>query len=223
MRTRYIYFSFLFLTCIACNKDNFNYPPDTVGISKIIYFPTISIKGDKYIIFQQNAPFVDPGATATLTGKDISFTVTPSTINTAVPGVYQLTYSAVNAQGFAATDTRTVVVVPTSVSLDAIVAANDFSGTYLRAATGVTSTWTKIGNGVYIVENPGGAGIGAGYQVVGVNYSGNTISIPVQFSASYGGNISADNATYSNGNPAMYAWVFHATNYGTSLRTFVKQ
>jgi hypothetical protein len=127
-------------------------------------------------------------------------------------------YTATNPQGFSATDWRTVVVIGNDV------AANDFSGTYLRAATGVTSTWTKTASGVYTVENPGGAGVGAGLQVIVVNYTGIQISIPQQESADFGGLVSSEDETYTlTPPPPQYSWIFHATNYGTSLRTFIKQ
>jgi hypothetical protein len=223
MKIRPIFFSLMLLTVLSCHKDNIVSSADKVGISSVVYFPAITLKGDANLIFQQNDPYVDPGATAILQGKSVMYTAVPSTINTAVPGVYPVTYSAANAQGDVATASRIVIVVPSNVASDNAVAANDFSGTYLRAATGVTSTWTKIGNGVYTVENAGGASSGVGFTLIAANYSGNTISIPVQNSAAYGGQVSADNGTYIPGSPAMYSWIFHAPNYGAGVRTFVKQ
>src|ERR1700739_2816789 len=139
-----------------CNKENFNYPPGTVGRSTIIYFPSIAIKGEHIMAIDQDSSFTDPGATATLGGTSVSYTVSPS-VDSSVPGIYTLTYTAQNAQGFTATDFRMVVVIPTTMVTDPTVQSNDFSGTYLRAATGQTSTWTKIGVGTYLIQNPGGA------------------------------------------------------------------
>lgn len=218
--SRIYIFSFFLLIFISCNKKDFNYPAGTVGHSSIVYFPAVSIKGDRLIIIQQGGTYTDPGVTATLNGKDV--TATPSTtVDPNTPGIYNITYTATNQQGYSASDWRTVVVIGNDVT------ANDFSGTYLRTATGVTNTWTKTGTGQYIVDNPGGAGVGVGYKVVVVNYEGNKIAIPKQLAADPSGVIgvvSSANETYNaTANPVTYSWVFLAGGYGTQLRNFVKQ
>jgi hypothetical protein len=92
----------------------------------------------------------------------------------------------------------------------------------LRAATGVTSTWTKIGDGIYSVENPGGSA-GVGQTVIAVNYTDTKIAIPHQISADFG-EVSSANETYSlTPPPPTYTWVFLAGGYGTGPRTFTKQ
>lgn len=224
MKIKTILFLLIGLVIISsCNKkDDFNYTDGTVGISSIVYFPIIATKGNRIIAVTQGSTFTDPGATATLNGATTTYTTTP-TVNTATPGIYTLTYTAKNAQGFTATDWRMVVVAPTSVASDPVASTNDFSGKYLRAATGVTSTWTKIATGVYTVENAGGATSGVGLLVVAVNYSGNVISIPTQTDPYYGGTVSSSGAAYTKSTPAQYSWVFNASGYGTGVRTFVKQ
>ncbi|HWJ92380.1 MAG TPA: immunoglobulin-like domain-containing protein [Flavisolibacter sp.] len=217
-------FSFILIAgLISCNKDDndFNYPEGTVGHSKIVYFPAVAIKGEHLIILKQGDSYTEPGVTATLNGQTAQFTTT-GTVNTAVPGVYNLTYESKNPEGYAASDWRTVVVIGNDV------AANDFSGTYLRAATGVTSTWTKIAPGVYEVDNPGGAGVGVGYKVIAVNYTGNKIRVPKQFamdpSSGSTGIVSTTSETYNaTATPPSYSWIFLAGGYGTGLRTFTKQ
>jgi hypothetical protein len=205
------------LANLSCSKNpSFNYPAGTVGISKIIYFPSVSIVGQHLIIIAQGASYTDPGVNATLAGQNITPTIT-GTVDPTTPGVYNITYSATNAQGYSSSDWRTVVVIGSDV------ASNDFSGTYLRAATGVTSTWTKDSTGVYTVENPGGASVGAGETVTAVNYTGSQIAIPQQISADFGEVSSSDETYNATANPVTYSWIFHAAGYGTSLRTFTKQ
>jgi hypothetical protein len=223
MRPRtYYYFFILFSFCISisCNKSNFNYPAGTVGISKIIFFPSVSINGNRLIIIAQGSAFTDPGVTAMLNGDTTSYTTngSPGTVDPNTPGVYNLTYTASNAQGYNASDWRTVVVIGRDV------AGSDLSGTYLRAATGVTSTWTKDSTGVYTVENPGGASVGVGETVLAVNYTGSKIAIPLQISADFG-QVSSSSETYNlAASPITYSWIFNdAPTYGTSLRTFTKQ
>jgi hypothetical protein len=207
---------FLIIASIfSCNKENFNYPDGTVGISTIIYFPSVSIIGAHLIIIPQGASYTDPGYTSVLNGQPVTPTITGAA-DPSTPGIYNITYSAKNAQGYSASDWRTVVVIGNDVT------SNDFSGTYLRAATGVTSTWTKDSTGVYTVENPGGATAGVGETVTAVNYTGNKIAIPQQISADFG-QVSSGSETYTPGSPNTYSWIFYAGGYGTSLRTFTEQ
>lgn len=201
----------------SCNKGtDFNYPTGKVGISTIVYFPVVSIIGNRLTIIPVGSSYTDPGVTSTLNGQAVTPTITGS-VDPTTPGVYVINYTASNPQGYSASDWRTVVVIGNDV------AANDFSGTYLRAATGVTSTWTKDSTGVYTVENPGGAGVGAGETVIAVNYTGSMISIPQQISPDFG-EVSSSSETYNaTASPVTYSWIFHAGGYGTSLRTFTKQ
>lgn len=209
---------------LSCNKTDFDYPEGKVGRSTIVYYPAVSIQGQRLIIVNQGSTFTDPGVTATLNGQQVQY-ATNGTVNTNTPGVYNLTYSAQNPQGFSASDWRTVVVVGSDV------AANDFSGTYMRysggAPFGQTSTWTKTGNGVYRVDNPGGAATGYGYTVTAINYSGRNVVIPQQMatdpSTGGTGQVSSSVATFSTTTPLTYSWQFFASGYGTAARTFVKQ
>jgi hypothetical protein len=209
------------LTFGACRKYSPVENDHQVGISKITYYPIVAIKGDRLMIISQGSTFTDPGVVSTVNGQPVTPTITGS-VNTAVPGVYGITYSATNTDGYAASDWRTVVVIGSDV------AANDYSGTYIRNATGVTSTWTKTATGVYNVDNPGGASVGKGYIVVVVNYTGSKISIPMQLATDPNsgstGIVSSSSETYSpNATPPQYSWIFHAGGYGTALRTFIKQ
>lgn len=219
--TRYILIIMLFLSYIGCKKADTVINTDTqVGHSRIVFFPSIAIKGEHLIILKQGDTYTDAGVTAILNGQPTQSTVTGS-VNSATPGVYDLDYSASNPEGYSASDWRTVVVIGNDVT------NNDFSGTYLRAATGINSTWKKTANGVYEVDNPGGAGVGAGYKVIVVNYQGNRIKIPRQIAVdptSGAGVVSSRTETYNaSASPVTYSWVFLAGGYGTALRTFTKQ
>jgi hypothetical protein len=201
----------------ACNKDSVSNTGDRVGMSKITYYPEIATVGDRLIILSQGASYSDAGAKATVNGTEAKYE-TAGNVNTATPGIYVLQYTAVNSDGFSASDFRTVVVIGNDV------AANDFSGTYARDINNITSTWTKTANGVYTVDNPGGAASGVGYKVVVVNYTGNKITIPRQIavdpSTGNAGVVSSSNEVYSG---SKYQWVFLAGGYGTGVRTFIKQ
>jgi len=200
----------------SCDKDPIIRDAKHVGISTVAYYPNITLTGDVILAVANGTPFTDPGVKAEAGGSDVPV-VTTGTVNTSVDGVYTLTYTATNADG-SSTAHRTVAVYTT----DAEAASHDLSGKYFRAATGETSTWTKVGPGVYSVLNPGGSVIGESLYVVAINPTGYTISIPEQI-ASDGSESSSTNEVYNNTTPATYSWVFLNPSYGTNLRSFEKQ
>ncbi|MDH7461918.1 DUF5011 domain-containing protein [Chitinophagaceae bacterium 26-R-25] len=208
------------LTLGACRKYSPVESDTHVGISKITYYPIISTNGEYLIILDQGAAYTDAGATATVNGQPITPVVSGS-VNTAVPAVYNLTYTATNDDGFSATDWRTVVVIGNDV------ASNDYSGSYARDVNGLLSTWTKTAKGVYNVDNPGGAGVGFGYVIKVVNYTGSKIAIPKQYATDPDGVVgivSGASETYNaTATPPKYSWSFLAGGYGTQVRNFVKQ
>ncbi len=202
------------MTYSSCKKDSFNYPDGYVGRSKITVFPVLVMKGEKYVAVAKGATYTDAGATATA-GKDKIDVKTTGLPNTANPGVYLITYSASNTDGFDATTTRSVVVYDTKA--DAI--ANDFSGNYLRAATGVISKWTKLAPGAYVVNNPGAAGSGTSINVLVINPTGSTIHIPQQNTDSGPWASNTEKKDLVTGN---YSWAVENPGYGTAVRTFTK-
>ncbi|MFI5158411.1 MAG: DUF5011 domain-containing protein [Sphingobacteriales bacterium] len=202
----------------SCNKDNFNYKPGYVGISKITTYPTITVAGASYIYIAKGGTYTDPGATAKAGTADVKVVVSGlPDVNTV--GVYTESYTATNSDGFAATATRTIAVYST----DASAASNDYSGKYARTTNGVVATWTKVAPGVYFVDNPGGA-LGVNLQVILFNPTGSTITIPQQIA---GGNptSSAQESTVTGpgGTLASYKMEIINPGYGPSLRSFVKQ
>jgi Domain of unknown function (DUF5011) len=199
---------------ISCNKYDFNYPPDMVGESTVVYYPIIvtnATNDTRVQYINKGDSYVDSGATATLNNIPSPYT-TDGKVDPSTPGVYVLTYTAANPQGFTATDFRTVVV------MDNDIAANDFSGTYTRSSNGSTSTWTLLSPGIYSLENPSG---NVGYDgdfVILVNYSGTKFAIPYQKSDVYGLPSSA-NAAWSVVGSA-YSYIF--VSFGSNTRSFSK-
>jgi hypothetical protein len=210
---KYLLVAITTLSFVGCAKEEVTETDTEVGHSRVVFFPSIEIKGEHLIILNEGGTFTDPGVTALLAGEPTT-TTTTGTVNTATPGIYNLVYSAANTEGNTVSDFRTVVVIGNDV------VGKDLSGTYLRPGF-VTSTWTKTANGVYTVENPGGAGVGAGLTVIAVNYTGNKIAIPKHISPDMGlvssGSESYDPAT------GTIKYAFFAGGYGTQVRTFVKQ
>lgn len=200
---------------VSCNKDKINNTADKVGISKVTHFPILTVKGDNIIAIANGSTYNEPGVTAKAGDADVPVT-TSGTVNTSQDGVYTLTYTAINSDGFSASATRTVAVYTTAADA----ASHDLSGTYLRTSNGSGAVWTKIAPGVYTVFNPGGAP-GTNLTVVAINPSGFKISIPSQMA---GGALTySTSEVYTNSNPPTYSWKIINPGYGTGLRTFVKQ
>lgn len=199
----------------SCKKDSFIYPDGTVGISKITYFPILTLKGERYVTIAKGSAYTEAGVTAKEGATDIT-PKTTGTVNTATPGVYTLTYSAENKDGFAASVVRTVIVYST----DAGAAAQDLSGNYARNTNGSIAKWTKIAPGVYRIFNPGGAP-GTNLTVIAFNSTGYSIKIPSQISSD-GLTTSSSNVNVS-GMPNSYSWTILNPGYATSVRTFIKQ
>lgn len=218
MRKKYSFlFIAFFVVIAACNKEKINNTDQKVGISRVTFFPTVTLTGDEYVAVPIGETYTDPGVSALENGAEIAVTTTGS-VATQTPGVYTLVYSAVNKDGFSSSVTRTVAVYETAE--DAI--TNDFSGDYARTSNGVISTWTKIAPGVYKVLNPGGAP-GATLTVIAFNPEGKTVFIPEQTASDGSLTSSAEETPYSTTEPAQYAWKIVNSGYGPALRTFIKQ
>ena len=207
--------SLLFLAGCA-KKETFNNTADKVGISRVIYFPIVSLKGDRYVYLAAGSAYTEPGVNAKVGDADVPFT-TEGAVNTNTAGVYTLTYTAANSDGFTSSVVRTVAVYST----DASAAANDFSGSYARSTNGSLAVWTKKAPGVYSVFNPGGSP-GTNLTVIVFNPTGNTIKIPVQL-ANDGNITTSSNESYTPGNPSTYTWKMVSPGYGTAVRNFTKQ
>jgi hypothetical protein len=213
----YILIFFVAVVFIGCAKEEVTETDTEVGHSKVTFFPLLSLKGATHMAVPVGGTFTDPGSTATEAGAPITATVS-GTVNTSTPGVYRLTYTATNKDGFSVSTNRFVAVYSTP---DATAAANDLSGSYLRAATNELAIWTKLAPGVYKVVNPGGATAGRTLAIIVFNSTGYTIKAPVQIATD--GNTSSTSSENYTPVPAGYTWVFNNPGYGTGVRTFVKQ
>ncbi len=149
MKIASIILLFLAMGCLfSCEKTDFNYPPGMVGSSKITYFATFDMAGSPYMSVVQGGTFTDPGVTATQNGSPLQVTVSGS-VDVSQVGIYTITYSAINSDGFPASTTRTVAVLPSEEQ-----AGVDISGQYFYVNTGGNvSTVTKVAPGFYSTTN----------------------------------------------------------------------
>ncbi len=130
----------------------------SAGVSRITYYVTFDLTQGSLVLDPQGTPFVDPGFKATEGTTDVTNNVTVTgTVDVNQVGLYTLTYSAVNSDGFSASATRTVIVY------DPAAPATDISGSYssdvarqapyARSFTGLSVTITKKAPGIFYVSD----------------------------------------------------------------------
>jgi hypothetical protein len=150
--------------------------------SKITYFVNFEIQGDKTMQVKVGESFEDPGVIATEGDKDVTANVKVSgSVDTDALGIYYITYSAVNVDGFEASVSRTVVVYNPAITTDMAGSYTVASGTHrLALATGVQVAYSnypvtisKVAPGIFSVNDLFGgyyeirAGYGASYAMTG--------------------------------------------------------
>ena len=202
------------MSVVACNKDNIHNTEDQVGISRVTHFAVFQMSGSEYMSVVKGSTFTDPGVKAVEGSTEIPVTVTGS-VNTNQTGLYILTYSATNKDGFSATTTRTVVVIAAHE-----MPGVDLSGKYDYVGSSTyTSTVTKVAEGTYTTDNAW-SGLTV-IPLVFVSLDGLTLSIPNQATA-YGPALGT--GTY---NPAtkrlVYTISLTAQGISNSNRTWQRQ
>ncbi|RYY62345.1 MAG: DUF5011 domain-containing protein, partial [Chitinophagaceae bacterium] len=139
----------------SCKKDPVN-TADHVGSSRVTRFPTFTVNGGDYMSIVQGGTYTEPGVTAVEGATSLTITTTGSVDPTTV-GVYTITYSATNSDGFPATVTRTVAVLPEPEA-----AGVNIAGKYANVGS---FAWTaeveKLAPGFYRSDNVWGGGSAA--------------------------------------------------------------
>lgn len=197
------------LVITGCKKDT------TANVSKAVEvsFPEITLNGNPLIVIATGAAYTDAGAKLKddITGAITDIQPTSSNVNTALPGLYLVNYSAANANGFETAATRVVVVTSVASLINR-------TGTYLRTATGVNCFITKISEGVYQLKNPAGFSGSPNTIVYMVETAPNVYRCPPQ--PSDFGTLSVININFT---ATGVTWNVINPGFGTGTRTFVKQ
>ena len=123
--------------------------------------PVITLLGDNPVTIEVGSTYTDAGATATDTydGDITSSIVTVSTVNTAIVGVYTVTYNVSDASGNTAAElTRTVNVVDTTVPVITLLGDNpvtiEVGSTYTDAGATAADTYDgDITSNIVTVSN----------------------------------------------------------------------
>lgn len=175
MKKRYAFILIAFVALISsCKKDPIINTHDEVGISKVTYYPNFTFTGNDVISIVQGTAFIDPGVKASAGGKDIPV-ITTGTVDASTVGLYILTYTATNVDGFSATASRTVVVIPA-----AEVPGVDLSGEYMTTGGTPNATINKVASGVYFTTNCWGNGSAAIIPAYFICTDGATVIVPLQ-------------------------------------------
>ena len=186
--------------------------------SKITYYVVFELNGDATMLVPLNSTFSDPGVIATENGADVNdhvvATITDAggakvaSIPTDAPGLYTIAYSAVNADGFPASASRTVIVYDPSVTasiagvydtdLDATI-YNGYSFNTWIAAKGypgnaASVTFTEVAPGFFSCNDLLGGwygqirGYGAKYYMTGIVTlnSDNSLTLITSYVAGWG-------------------------------------
>lgn len=211
----------IFLTgCIlfsACKKTTENVISKTVTPT----YPVITLNGPAGVTLAVGSgAYTDAGATYY---DSINKTTNPlpplsNNVDPTTAGFYTVNFLAKNVYGYRSTATRLVLV-------STISASDDISGVYKRTSNGQVVNVAKIGTGLYSVDNVGGVANNPAFvfpYYIGFtdlnDFQGPSETTPI-------GTLFLTNTSINRSDPAhtVLKWVVNNVNFGTSVRTFVKQ
>jgi len=183
----------------------------TENVSRVTTYPIVTINGDKTLVLTQGDSFTDEGAVALAGAEELEIT-SDGTVDTATPGVYKVNYNASNADGFTASQTRTVIVLSSAPS------AFNLEGTFLRS--GNENHVLRISDRVYTSDNAGGiAPPTTPLEVTFYNIDDEHLYIPPQ--TTNGIDVESEDGTLVSNN--RFTWVLIASGvYGTAVRNFTR-
>lgn len=223
------------LVCLACTFASCE-DETTQDTSKVTYFVNFEMKGDKVMQIPIGTSYVEPGVIATEGSTDITSTMkTTGTVNTAEVGVYTLSYSAINIDGFAKSTERTVMVYNPAITTDVSGSYKAAESSYrLTIATGATKAFSGYGvtveraaPGIFQVSDfmggyyDQGSAYGPGYAMKGYMKlkADNTIDIISGYVPSWGDSYDA----FKNGkyDPATENLSWEMTYGGNAMIFFV--
>ena len=170
-------FLWILVFLFSCNKMTIVDTPTQVGISTVTYYVVFTLKGPAVESIVVGTPYTDSGAKAEENGQPVQYT-TDGTVDINTVGLYPITYSAVNKDGYSSSVTRYVAVLA-----EAAQPGVDLSGTYANVGSlALTADITKVASGVFYTTNAWG---GASAFVLPMYFfctDGINITVPTQAS-----------------------------------------
>ena len=98
----------------SCEKES-------EGLTRITYYPVLTLDGDETVIVNKGGSFVEPGFSAILNGEDVSSeVVVKDNIDSSTSGVYSVNYKITNSDGFSSTASRTIIVLDATDPVEGI-------------------------------------------------------------------------------------------------------
>jgi hypothetical protein len=211
MKKALITSSCIILMTAGCKKRSTDHISETVTVS----YPVVAISGQQFYSIPVGGMI--PAIAATAYDSILKESYTPSydasVINNTKPGLYVVPIIAKNKNGY--TGNTPVYVAVTNIDTSV-----DISGNYLRNAAPVIIT--KIANGLYSVNDVGGAPT---LQVRAYFAQLDSIKLQLPLQPTSVGDLYATDATVSKnaGGATVISWKVINGSFGSSLRTFVKQ
>ncbi len=162
MKSKIIYSILFVLAAIlptSCDKD-------TEGMTFITYYPSLTLEGNSSVLVNVGETYEEEGYYAELDGEDVTDEViVTSAVDYSTPGVYSITYTIYNVDGFSASSTRSVYVVdPDNVATLYWGECVTPSATYTDAVIYITDN----GDGTYLLDDIMGgfyfSGVYPGYE-----------------------------------------------------------
>lgn len=138
------------------------------GLTRITYYPVITLQGDNPYVVQLGGKYAEPGYTASLNGEDYTSNVQiSSNVDSSVPGIYSVTYSATNPDGCSYSTVRDVYVLnPGGVAN--VYISNCWNNSGSRNYDNIPIVISPVSDGVYEIEDLLGgyyfAGVYPGYE-----------------------------------------------------------
>lgn len=198
------------LVMTGCKKET------TEEVSKVVKvsYPEITLNGPALVVVATGGSYTDAGAKLKddITGAITNIMPSSNPVNTAQPGLYVVTFSAKNANGFETTASRLVAVT-------GVTGTTNRAGTYLRTVTGENCYITRIAEGVYELKNPPGFSGSRETKLIMVETALNVYVCPQQPTTDFG-NMSVININF---NATGVTWNVVNPGFGTGTRTFIKQ
>lgn len=148
--------------------------------SVLTYYASFEMAGDEFTIVSLGTSYVEEGVTAEINGEDVtSSIVVTGEVDETKAGMYYITYSVTNKDGFTTSTTRTVAVCDPTITENMEGDYLTASGTYRMSGetrtdySGQSVTITYMAPGIFYVSDILGgyydqrAGYGSSYAMTG--------------------------------------------------------
>lgn len=191
------------LALTSCGEDS------TAGMTDITYYAELTLEGETTMYVDKGDAYEEPGYSAVMNGEDVTDQVeVTSNVDTSTSGVYTITYSIVNEDGFYTTSTRTVIVLAPNDPIEGYWDTDENSYRDYEGQTAYGDSYEILiinnGDGTYYVEDLLGgwyyyrAGYGSSYAMTGnIAIDDSTVTLVDSYIAGWGDGLDyLDQGTY---------------------------